>query len=115
MSRLTEVTPTRVPTLPGSCPIGQSEFGGHCYAVASGAVFADWFTARQTCQTQYGGELVSLHSKEENEFVKDLVFGTQGVRSVWLGLTRSETGMHLSLIGASTDSNTFISISLLEK
>ncbi|XP_054750997.2 macrophage mannose receptor 1-like [Lytechinus pictus] len=87
-----KIPPTRVPTLPGSCPNGQSEFGGHCYAVASGAVFADWFTARQTCQTQYGGELVSIHSKEENEFVKNLAIGTVGVRSVWLGLTRSETG-----------------------
>ncbi|XP_071505817.1 macrophage mannose receptor 1-like [Diadema antillarum] len=87
-----KVPPTPVPTLPGDCPAGQSEFGGHCYYVPNEAVFAEWFTARYICQSQYGGELVSIHSQEENEFVRNLAFGTQGVRSVWLGLTRSETG-----------------------
>ncbi|XP_030828651.1 macrophage mannose receptor 1 [Strongylocentrotus purpuratus] len=83
--------PDPVEELPGYCQSGQTAFGGYCYYVPDGLVFTEWYSASYQCQ-QMGGELASIHSKEENEFIRDLVQTDIGKRNVWVGLERGPSG-----------------------
>ncbi|XP_041458281.1 macrophage mannose receptor 1-like isoform X1 [Lytechinus variegatus] len=83
--------PEPVEELPGYCQSDQTSFGGNCYYVPNEFVFVEWQTARYQCQ-QMGGDLASIHSKEENEFIRKLVQTRIGKRNVWIGLERGSSG-----------------------
>ncbi|KAI8516991.1 hypothetical protein Bbelb_055720 [Branchiostoma belcheri] len=52
------------------CQSGWSEYNNHCYKYVKSRV--DWFTADARCKA-CGANLVSIHSREENEFVSRLI------------------------------------------
>ncbi|XP_078697437.1 uncharacterized protein LOC144925333 [Branchiostoma floridae x Branchiostoma belcheri] len=52
------------------CQSGWSEYNNHCYKYVKSRV--DWFTADARCKA-CGANLVSVHSREENEFVSGLI------------------------------------------
>ncbi|XP_039546059.1 ladderlectin-like [Pimephales promelas] len=52
------------------CPYGWTNFGLQCYKYFSQSV--TWITAEKNCQA-LGANLVSVHSKAENDFVLSLV------------------------------------------
>ena len=83
--------PPPIEHLPGFCPPEMAPFGDSCYYVPKAFIHADWSSARWDCQ-KMGADLASIHSKSENEFIKDLVYGIAGVRTTWLGLERYSTG-----------------------
>jgi len=45
-----------------------------------------WIAANDICQTEYGGQLASIHSEEENSFIFSLMFTEYDISSnVWIG------------------------------
>ncbi|KAI8510796.1 hypothetical protein Bbelb_117120 [Branchiostoma belcheri] len=52
------------------CPSRWREYNNHCYKFMTSRV--DWNTAKSRCKAS-GADLVSIHSREENEFVKRLI------------------------------------------
>jgi len=59
------------------------EFNGHFYMFYKDAI--KWDIAKLKCQSR-GGYLVTINSKEENDFVASLIEGTT---AVWIGFSRS--------------------------
>lgn len=85
------------PTVPaevaGYCSSGWSGYGSYCYLPVSGdGEGFTWQEANDQCQI-LGAELVSIHSKDENEFV-ELLVETQltGEDFFWFGLYRNDEG-----------------------
>ncbi|XP_071824822.1 macrophage mannose receptor 1-like isoform X2 [Apostichopus japonicus] len=83
------------PTVPaevaGYCSSGWSGYGSYCYLPVSGdGEGFTWQEANDQCQI-LGAELVSIHSKDENEFV-ELLVETQltGEDFFWFGLYRND-------------------------
>lgn len=72
-------TPTPTP-LPTSCPPEYEFYEGHCYFYYDS--YYNVADAESICQED-GGNLTSIHSEEENEFVASLVSYSP---KVWLGL-----------------------------
>ena len=64
---------------------------GECYHAANGA--SSWFKARGKCMA-IGGHLVSIASKEENEFIASMIPRTYP-QTVWIGMYESETGPYI--------------------
>jgi len=62
-----------------SCPTGWTRFQGACYKLYK--EIKTWADARAYCLTQQA-DLVSVHSEEEENFVKQLV---DGYDTIWLG------------------------------
>ncbi|XP_071511250.1 macrophage mannose receptor 1-like [Diadema antillarum] len=90
--RTTSTTPPPpVEEHPGYCPEGLEEFDAYCYYFPPDNVFFEWYSARYECQ-RLGGDLASIHSKAENEFIREIIQSRFGFRDVWIGLTRSEDG-----------------------
>jgi len=72
-----------------SCKLGWSHFDGKCFRAVLETM--DWVSAREFC-TAEGGELASIHSTEENDFIKILIKAAFGYSTyVWVGGTDSET------------------------
>ena len=65
-----------------SCPSGWSEFDGSCYQYFSESY--TWMTAEYLCRDE-GASLVSIHSSEENSFVRNLSSATY----YWIGAYRT--------------------------
>merc|ERR1712126_290366 len=63
-------TTTTTVSLPPTCPLGWSHFEGKCFQAVVEKL--DWISARDFCKSERG-ELASIHSSQENSFVKDLV------------------------------------------
>lgn len=84
--------PLTVAPVEGECSEGWTDSGSACYWYENTATAVSWAEGRYVCQ-QAGGDLTSIHSKAENEFIRDLV-GTIGVsgRSVWIGLRKNDLG-----------------------
>lgn len=62
------------------CPYGWTNFGIRCYKYFSQS--ATWITAEKNCQT-LGGNLASVHSKPENDFLLSLV--PSASTTFWVG------------------------------
>lgn len=78
-------TPTPDPTTPtpeGRCAPGWTKYEGHCYMFFCNHV--DFNYASWQCE-DVGSNLVSIHSKEEDEFVQDLAKSCDEARFVWIG------------------------------
>jgi len=68
---------------PVSCPEGWEGFEGYCYKLQSFP--APWADARINCTSYEGGDLASIHSEEEWDFVKGLIEAEQNGLDYWLG------------------------------
>ncbi|KAM6984693.1 macrophage mannose receptor 1-like [Aplochiton taeniatus] len=71
----------------GKCLPGWAHYGRHCYFVYNGAQGFSWPEARHYCQLAKA-ELVSIHSRAEVEFVRNINYSR--VHNVWIGLTRDQ-------------------------
>ncbi|TNN28169.1 Asialoglycoprotein receptor 2 [Liparis tanakae] len=69
----------------GECLPFWVPYGSYCYYVYNGQTGFSWPDARHYCQ-QFGTELLSLHSRAEVEFVRNLNYTKY--HNVWIGLTR---------------------------
>ncbi|XP_072021061.1 macrophage mannose receptor 1-like [Amphiura filiformis] len=76
----------------GVCLEGWLTYGDWCYKFDVGRDFASWPEANDDCQRAHGAQLASIHSKQENEFVRQNAQGVVGVRAIWLGLRRASSG-----------------------
>ncbi|CAH3165946.1 unnamed protein product, partial [Porites evermanni] len=66
------------------CPLGWVRFNGYCYLVNSS--IQTWQNAQMYCK-ELGGNLVKINSKEENEFVLNLVNKLAPLlKQIWIGL-----------------------------
>ncbi|CAH3179758.1 unnamed protein product, partial [Porites lobata] len=66
------------------CPQGWVRFKGYCYFVSSS--IKTWQNAQMHC-IELGGNLVKINSKEENEFVLNLVNKlAPSLKQIWIGL-----------------------------
>ena len=56
------------------CIAPWKEFGGSCYKMSDHELETDmtWMKARDVCRRQ-GGDLASVNSKAENDFIQNLV------------------------------------------
>jgi len=81
-------TTTTTLSPPPTCPLGWSHFEGKCFQAVVEKL--DWISARAFCKSE-GGELASIHSSQENSFVKDLVRAVGIEDLFWLGGTDSES------------------------
>ncbi|MHC4503614.1 MAG: PA14 domain-containing protein, partial [Planctomycetota bacterium] len=76
---LADLTPARPAA---QVPADAVSFGGHRYRLYAQPM--SWHDAKRFCE-QLGGHLVTITSKEENDFVTDLA--RRGGSSVWIGFT----------------------------
>uniref|UniRef100_A0A3B5MYJ0 C-type lectin domain-containing protein n=2 Tax=Xiphophorus couchianus TaxID=32473 RepID=A0A3B5MYJ0_9TELE len=72
----------------GGCPLFWFIFNGRCYKYV--ATLMTWADAEQHCVTQ-GANLVSIHSLEEENFVKLLIKNFDPAQGVnWIGLSDAQ-------------------------
>uniref|UniRef100_A0A914CMR1 C-type lectin domain-containing protein n=1 Tax=Acrobeloides nanus TaxID=290746 RepID=A0A914CMR1_9BILA len=85
----TTIAPPTTTPWPGLCPTGWEYFNltQKCYLVLNESVFyARLFNeTRDLCRNNFGGDLVSIHSKEENEWITNLLY-KQELGLIWIGL-----------------------------
>lgn len=67
-------------------------YGHHCYLVVNGQQGFSWPDSRHYCLSIRGGELASLHSRAEVEFVRNLNHTKH--HNLWIGLTRDSNREH---------------------
>ncbi|TRY84221.1 hypothetical protein DNTS_026642 [Danionella cerebrum] len=91
--KITKEKPPATPA-PGSgrCLSGWHHYGRYCYlsmgaALISGGV--SWPEARHICQEVNGGDLASIHSRAEMEFLRTI--NTTKGENTWIGLTRDRS------------------------
>ena len=84
--------PPPVEHIAGFCPPDMQPYGDSCYYAPDSYIHMEWFTARTQCQTVFGADLASIHNKDENEFIRQMVVSQRGLTTAWLGLERSATG-----------------------
>ena len=78
ISQTTTMGTTLTSTPPLQCPDDYAQFQGHCYKFYGSSYY--WTTADAYC-LGYGGRLASVHSSEEDDFIRDLAGGN----SYWMG------------------------------
>ncbi|XP_053706120.1 galactose-specific lectin nattectin-like [Synchiropus splendidus] len=65
------------------CPSGWAKFGCNCFKYISTS--SDWTTAEKTCNN-HGGNLASIQSADEYNFVRGLIRAATGSNTrVWVG------------------------------
>lgn len=78
-----------------ACNAGEYAFGSACYSAPgfSRSNLMDYATAVQVCAAN-GAKVVSIHSKDENEFLYELLdkLPFLGPSSAWIGLKRTGGG-----------------------
>lgn len=77
----------------GSCKSEWTARGSYCYIVqpaVDGGV--TWEDANEGCRLM-DAELVSIHSKDENEFVETLAKTQSTDDFLWIGLVRNDEGL----------------------
>ncbi|PFX30431.1 Macrophage mannose receptor 1 [Stylophora pistillata] len=83
-----KVTPTTpVNQTSGICPENWTLWNTMCYYFAneSQSSLVTWRVARQACQKEVGGDLVSILNAAENNFIKSQISGHSS-NSLWIGL-----------------------------
>lgn len=80
--KLKQETTTTTTIFPG-CPDGWSEFNQSCFQLIESLM--SWTSASVNCQ-QLGGNLTSIHSQEENDFI-DTMISAVTLNDVWIGGT----------------------------
>uniref|UniRef100_A0A8C2GRF6 C-type lectin domain-containing protein n=1 Tax=Cyprinus carpio TaxID=7962 RepID=A0A8C2GRF6_CYPCA len=84
--RLAEKPPSTPAPGDGKCSLGWWSYGRYCYYAYNGKVGYSWPEARHICQEVNGGELASIHSRAEVEFIRNINYTKY--HNVWIGLTR---------------------------
>eukprot|EP00091_Calanus_sinicus_P015013 TRINITY_DN32869_c0_g1_i1.p1 TRINITY_DN32869_c0_g1~~TRINITY_DN32869_c0_g1_i1.p1 ORF type:complete len:118 (-),score=12.50 TRINITY_DN32869_c0_g1_i1:104-457(-) len=64
------------------CSAGWSGLGNSCFKYFQSDKY--WTSAQAYCESQ-GGNLASVHSAEENDFIQDLVMSAGRLGNVWVG------------------------------
>ena len=74
VSGATETSPPTQPTAQGGCPVGWQALGQQCYYISFSEeeIASSWDDARDFCN-QNGGDLVTILTEEENNFIQDMV------------------------------------------
>ncbi|XP_035247102.1 macrophage mannose receptor 1 [Anguilla anguilla] len=89
---LCKITSEKPPPTPapgdGKCRRGWWRFGQHCYFVYNDKNGYSWPESRYKCQ-QLHGDLVSLHSQAEVDFLRNINYTKY--HNVWIGLTRDRS------------------------
>nr|AAL66390.1 antithrombin 1 B chain [Deinagkistrodon acutus] len=68
------------------CPLRWSSYEGHCYLVVKEK--KTWDDAEKFCTEQRkGGHLVSVHSREEADFLVHLAYPILDLSLIWMGLS----------------------------
>lgn len=73
---------------PSSCASFEVSFQGYCYS-ATGYKWMDYPAAAQLCAAN-GGEVASIHSQAENQFVFGMM--PPATQAAWIGLKRAGNG-----------------------
>ena len=84
--------PTTMMPGEGTCDSDWLAFGSHCYKFDITSAYASRVEAEYDCE-QNGAQLASIHSKQENEFIRANAFTSVGLRSVWIDMIRGFDGM----------------------
>ncbi|KAG9356086.1 hypothetical protein JZ751_000930 [Albula glossodonta] len=85
LSCITLGTSAKLPFCQGTCPSGWYSNNGRCFKYV--ATKTNWADAERTCQNM-GGNLPSVHSEAEHNFLKTLFKGISGGEDAfWLGLS----------------------------
>lgn len=88
-----KITKEKPPSTPapgdGKCSLGWWSYGRYCYYAYNGKVGYSWPEARHICQEVNGGELASIHSRAEVEFIRNINYTKY--HNVWIGLTRDRS------------------------
>ncbi|XP_028447513.1 galactose-specific lectin nattectin isoform X1 [Perca flavescens] len=70
-------------TCPGSCPPGWTQFGSRCFSFYFQG--KSWIDAENFCKSD-GGNLASVHSEEEHEFLRTYIRKVTGEnKRTWIG------------------------------
>uniref|UniRef100_A0A3Q2E7V5 C-type lectin domain-containing protein n=1 Tax=Cyprinodon variegatus TaxID=28743 RepID=A0A3Q2E7V5_CYPVA len=73
----------------GGCPLFWFSFGDRCYKYFGSRV--TWGDAELLCVSEEGANLVSIHSLEEENFVKDLITNFDPAEELkWIGLSDAQ-------------------------
>ncbi|XP_072020262.1 macrophage mannose receptor 1-like [Amphiura filiformis] len=80
-------TPTDPPQTPGTCEEDWIPYGSSCYQMNQDV--KSWPEAEYQCE-RFGATVASVHSRQENEFIRKLVDGDWN--DIWLGLHRDDDG-----------------------
>jgi hypothetical protein len=75
---------------PLACNMMETPFDGHCYSTP-GIKWLTYETGKQLCTGQ-GGQVVTIDSDAENQFVYQLLPPT--TQAAWIGLRRTGTGVY---------------------
>ncbi|XP_032364346.1 galactose-specific lectin nattectin [Etheostoma spectabile] len=71
------------PTCPGPCPLGWTQFNSRCFSFNFQG--KSWIDAENFCKAA-GGNLASVHSEEEQVFLKTFIKQVSGeYRRTWIG------------------------------
>lgn len=81
----TELPPPTPHPGTGKCLPFWASYGHHCYYVYNGDQGFSWPDSRHYCQS-IRGELASIHSRAEVEFIRNLNYTKK--HNIWIGLTR---------------------------
>ena len=88
-------TPTNPPDAPGTCEEGWTAYGSSCYQYNNGEDVTSWPEAEFYC-TKQGGYVASVHSKQENEWIRTILAGDT-TEDIWIGLHRTDSGKSLRI------------------
>ncbi|XP_017294281.1 galactose-specific lectin nattectin [Kryptolebias marmoratus] len=84
-----------------NCPPGWTSFEGYCYRFVENKM--DWADAESRCNS-FDGNLVSVLSKAEYDFIRDLIFKASGTNTrCWVGANDATKEDH----GIWSDGSTF--------
>lgn len=89
----TEKPPSTPAPGDGKCLPEFWPYGRYCYFVYNGKQGFSWPEARHFCQQVNGGELASIHSRTQVEFIRNINYTK--FHNVWIGLTRERACMQL--------------------
>ncbi|XP_033624642.1 macrophage mannose receptor 1-like [Asterias rubens] len=85
--------PTTVAPPQGTCHDGWKPFGQFCYLFNPDKPIGSFNDAKFDCEENFGAQLVSIHSTQENYFITNNVVLPSFIGSVWIGLQKGNNGL----------------------
>ncbi|XP_022088456.1 macrophage mannose receptor 1-like isoform X1 [Acanthaster planci] len=79
--------PTAAPIINGTCPDGWESHGTDCYLFKPSSTPLNRNRAQYDCFLNFGSRLVSIHTAQQNEFIRKRA-ADAGYATVWIGLER---------------------------
>ena len=81
-----------MPPPQGYCPDGWKAFSQYCYKFDPTNTRGSFNDAQADCEGFFGARLASIHSEQENAFIRDNVVLPTFIGSLWIGLQKGGTG-----------------------